>query len=248
MAGRRQVRIMTYNVHRCLGADGAIAPTRIAEVILRYEPDVVALQELDIGHARTGHADQPELIARAVQMRHEFFPAVEAAHERYGDAILSRFPLSLIRAGPLPTMALQPRLERRGALWVQVDCHGVPLQLLNTHLGLGRSERLAQVEALMGREWLGDQTCMPPRVFCGDFNTWPGTLAYGRLRQVLHNAQDRGRHTWWRNTFPSRCPMVCIDHVLHSPDLRVRSVQVPRTRLTRVASDHLPVLVELALP
>lgn len=246
MAGRRKVRIMTYNVHRCIGGDGVISPARIAEVIVRYEPDVVALQELDIGHARTGHADQPELIARAVQMGHAFFPAVEAAHERYGDAILTRFPLSLVRAGPLPTLA--PSLERRGALWAQVDCHGLPLQVLNTHLGLGRRERLTQVDALMGRDWLGDTTCMAPRVFCGDFNTWPGTQAYGRLRQVLHNAQDRGRHTWWRNTFPSRCPMVCIDHVLHSPDLKVLRVQVPRTRLTRVASDHLPLLVELALP
>src|SRR5687767_11053687 len=88
MAGQRNVRIMTSNVHRCLGADGAISPARIAEVIVRYQPDVVALQELDVGRARTGHADQPEMIARAVQMRHEFFPAIEAAHERYGDAIL----------------------------------------------------------------------------------------------------------------------------------------------------------------
>jgi endonuclease/exonuclease/phosphatase family metal-dependent hydrolase len=246
MAGRRRVRIMTYNVHRCLGADGTVSPERIADVIIRHEPDVVALQELDIGRARTGHHDQPELIARSARMRHAFFPAIEAAHERYGDAILTRFPLDLVRCGSLPTVAFS--LERRGALWVQVDCDGLPLQVLNTHLGLGRRERLVQIEALVGRDWLGDATCQAPRVFCGDFNTWPGTQAYGRLRQVLHNAQDRGRHTWWRNTFPSRCPMVCIDHVMHSPDLKVRSVEVLRTRLTRVASDHLPLVVEFTLP
>jgi endonuclease/exonuclease/phosphatase family metal-dependent hydrolase len=239
---------MSYNVHRCVGGDGALSPARIAEVVTRFEPDIVALQELDIGHARTAHADQPDVLARATRMSYHFHPAVEAADERYGDAILSRLPVTLVRAAPLPAPPQRPGLERRGALWVEVDCHGRPLQLLNTHLGLERGERLAQVNALIGPDWLGHGKCAAPRVFCGDFNAWPGTLAYGRLRGILHDAQDRGRLAWRRNTYPARCPMLCIDHVFHSADLAVRSVEIPRTPLTRVASDHLPVLVEFALP
>src|SRR5690606_25634562 len=43
------LRVMTYNVHSCIGMDGKLDPERIARVIARARPDVVALQELDVG-------------------------------------------------------------------------------------------------------------------------------------------------------------------------------------------------------
>ncbi len=59
MQASATVRVMTYNVHRCVGGDGVRSPLRIARVIAEYRPDVVALQELDVGRARTGGGDQP---------------------------------------------------------------------------------------------------------------------------------------------------------------------------------------------
>jgi endonuclease/exonuclease/phosphatase family metal-dependent hydrolase len=238
---------MSYNVHRCIGCDGVLSPHRIAEVIAHYQPDVVGLQELDVGHARTGHADQPEILARELEMHYDFFPAVEAANERYGDAILSRWPLRTIRAASLPTLSNRPRLERRGALWAAVECHGKTVQIINTHLGLWRRERWVQVEALLGEHWLGHPDCTPPRVLCGDFNAWPGTIVHRRLRRELANAQEFQSWFRWRKTYPARRPLVSIDHVFLSRDLAVASVDVPRTRLTKVASDHLPVIVDIRL-
>jgi endonuclease/exonuclease/phosphatase family metal-dependent hydrolase len=242
------LRVVTYNVHRCRGGDGVLSPSRIAEVLASQEPDVIALQELDTGHARTGHADQPALVADYLKMHCYFYPAVERLDERYGDAVLSRHPMELVRAGPLPTLPHRPRLERRGALWVRLDCGGRPVQLLNTHLGFWPAEHRAQVEALLGPDWLGHPDCRPPRLLCGDLNFWPGTRPYRRVRQVLRDAQDRHGPIALRPTYPARLPVLCLDYVFHSHDLMVRSVRVPRTRLTRVASDHLPVGVEVALP
>jgi endonuclease/exonuclease/phosphatase family metal-dependent hydrolase len=242
-----RLRILTYNVHRCVGGDGVLAPARIAKVIALYQPDVVALQELDVGRARTRHGDQPGLIAGYLKMDHYFHPAFEFEDERYGDALLSRHPLHLVRAAPLPTLPHAAHLEQRGALWATVHWHGHAVQVLNTHLGLNRAERLAQVEALLGPAWLGDPACTAPRVLCGDLNAWPGTRAYGRLRRVLRDAQVRGAFTWPRYTYPARWPLLRLDHILHSPDVVVHHVTVPRTRLTRVASDHLPVLAEVSL-
>jgi len=239
---------MSYNVHRCIGADRAAWPGRIAAVISHYAPDVVALQELDVGHARSGHADQPDLLAEALGMHYCFHPAMEAANERYGDAIMSRLPLELVKAAVLPTLPHRPLLERRGALWVTVTVGGRRVQLLNTHLGLVRRERLAQVESLIGDAWLGDPRCTSPRIVCGDFNTWPGTLAYRHLRSVLRDAQEGIPFKRRRGTYPSRFPMLSIDHIFHSPDVRVTAVRVPRTRLTRWASDHLPVIADVLLP
>ena len=239
---------MSYNVHRGIGGDGRLSLKRIADLIVRYRPDVAALQELDIGHARTDHADQPEIIAKMAGMHYCFFPAVERIHEHYGDAILSRHRLNLVRAATLPTLSGRPSMELRGALWTTIDIQGVRIQIVNTHLGYNRRECLMQAQSLLGPTWLGHPHCRPPLIVCGDFNAWPGTLAYQKLGTALRDSQEQRKHTWRRNTFPARCPLVSIDHVFHSPDLRVISVNVPRNRLTRIASDHLPIIVELELP
>jgi endonuclease/exonuclease/phosphatase family metal-dependent hydrolase len=238
---------MTYNVHRCIGGDRVLAPSRIARIIAEQEPDVVALQELDIGHARTQRADQPALLAALLDMRCFFHPAMQAEDEHYGDAILSRHPLRLVKAGVLPTLPSRPHLERRGALWAEVEVNGRVIQLLNTHLGLNGRERLAQVEALLGPDWLGHPDCTAPRILCGDLNAPPGTLAYRRVRRVLHDAYLGGRVRWNHGTFPTRWPMLRIDHVFLSPEWIVRDVKIPRTYLSRIASDHLPLLVEVSL-
>ena len=93
---------MTYNVHACKGRDGVISPRRIAGVIASAAPDVVALQELDVGRARSGKLDQAELIARELGMRFHFSPAMRVLEEAYGDAILTALPMRLVKAGALP--------------------------------------------------------------------------------------------------------------------------------------------------
>lgn len=236
---------MTYNVHRCVGHDAALDPARVAAVIARYEPDVVALQELDVGRARTAYGDQPDLLAKILKMEYHFHPSFLIEEERYGNAVLSRLPLTLVKAGPLPSLPPPLQLETRGALWVTVACAGRAVQLINTHLGLRAQERLVQVEALLGPGWLGDPRCRAPRLLVGDLNAWPGTAAFRRVRQTLIDAQECSGLAWPRFTFPARLPVMRIDHVFVSAGLTVHGVQVPRTRLTRIASDHLPLIVDL---
>src|SRR6201986_4837558 len=55
--GTGACRIMTYNIHRCVGTDGKLSPARIADVIATCEADIVALQEVDVGRSRTGYVD-----------------------------------------------------------------------------------------------------------------------------------------------------------------------------------------------
>jgi endonuclease/exonuclease/phosphatase family metal-dependent hydrolase len=78
-APRRPVfRVMTYNVHPCIGADGHLSPYQIAEVISRCRPDIVALQELDVGRVRTGNLHQAEAIAQQLEMRFVYATAIAA--------------------------------------------------------------------------------------------------------------------------------------------------------------------------
>jgi endonuclease/exonuclease/phosphatase family metal-dependent hydrolase len=239
--GRNTLRVMTYNVHSCLGMDGRVSPGRLARIIARYSPDLVALQEVDVGQARTGGVDQAHAIAQKLEMEFHFHPAYRLEEEQYGDAVLSMFPMKVIKAGPLPGAAGR---EPRGAIWIAVEFNGRTVHLLNTHIGLRRRERKSQVDALLGGEWLGNPDCKAPVILCGDFNTLPVSPLYRKIARRLLDVQTtlenhRLSGTWlglWR-----------IDHVFVSPDVQIVGINVPRDTLTRSASDHLPLVVDIAL-
>lgn len=245
-SARTTLRLMTYNVHSCRGMDRRLSPERIARVIAQCNVDIVALQELDVRRARSDGVDQARRIAEILGWSYYFSPAVSlAGDEHYGDAILSRLPMELIQARNLPGIHLRPHLEPRGALWVNVMIGQRSLQLVNTHLGLLRAERQLQVDALLGPDWLAHPKCSGPKVLCGDFNALPHSAVYRRLTSTLNDVQHSrpGRR---RATFSSAFPLLSIDHIFVN-GLRVISVESPRHLLARRASDHLPLVAELAI-
>jgi endonuclease/exonuclease/phosphatase family metal-dependent hydrolase len=239
------VRLMTYNVRRCLGLGGRPSPERVAGVIARFDPDVVCLQELDVGRFRTGRADQPGQIARALRMDAQFHGAVRVAEEQFGTAVLSRLPMRKVRSAPLPTL-LGMRLEPRAALWVELRAGGKLVHVINVHLGLTRGEREVQTDMLLGEEWLGHPECRAPRILCGDLNMTPRARAFRRIERVLRAAEAPEGARRFR-TWPSLLPLVPLDHVFGSSDLKPRGVEVPRDGAVRLASDHLPVIVDYEL-
>jgi endonuclease/exonuclease/phosphatase family metal-dependent hydrolase len=240
-------RLLTYNVHGCRGVDRQVSPWRIAEVIAATGADVAALQEVDFNRKRSARQDQAEVIAAQLSMDFHYHPAWELAREQLGDAVLSRLPMRLMHAGALPSSSRWKR-ERRGALWVRVETTGRQVNLLNTHLALNGRDRLAQTETLFGPDWLGHPQCRPPLVLCGDFNARPGSRVHRRVVQKLRDVHTGPKVRRRRRTFPTRYPVASLDHVFLSREFEVRHVEVVRTPLTRLASDHYPLLVELSLP
>ncbi|WP_213995142.1 endonuclease/exonuclease/phosphatase family protein [Arsukibacterium sp.] len=242
------LRVMTYNVHSCIGLDGKIDIERIARVIALAKPDVVVLQELDVGRDRTQGLDQAELIARYLEMEFHFHPAMHLEEEKYGDAILTHLPLKLVKADALPGLASKPKLEPRGAIWATVELHGQQINIINTHLGLQPRERLAQIDALLGEEWLGHPDCSGPVIFCGDLNAQPGSEVCRRLGQKMTDAQTLLEGHRPRGTFPSRFAAIRIDHIYVSENVEVTAVDIPGSQQAKMASDHLPLLIALAIP
>jgi endonuclease/exonuclease/phosphatase family metal-dependent hydrolase len=238
---------MTYNAHSCLGIDGKLSPRRIARVISRLNPDVVALQELDVGRHRTQNADQAKIIAECLHMNYHFHPAIQVEEEAYGDCILSRLPMRLVRSGTLPRLQDASRREPRGAVWAAVEVGGRTIHVVNTHLGLNARERLLQIETLLGDGWLGQIDPSEPLVLCGDFNASPRSVVWKMCSRRYHDVQTSLSHHSPRCTWLSHCPFVRIDHIFVSPPLRVIRVDVGGDYLCRVASDHRPLLAELSL-
>jgi endonuclease/exonuclease/phosphatase family metal-dependent hydrolase len=237
------VRVMSYNVHRCLGLDRVLSPQRVAEVIATGQPDIVALQEVDVRRARSGRIDQAEVIARDLGMNLQFFPALTVMDELYGDAILTRLPARLVKADHLPVWRGR---EPRGAIWAAVQVGPFELQVINTHLGLWRRERLLQIEALLGPDWTANQEFREPGILLGDFNTPPRSHGYRRLVSSLADAYAvSGSRP--ESTFPTRYPLLRLDYIFVSRLVDVINVGTVRTPLAHFASDHLPVMAELEL-
>ena len=107
----RRLKILSYNVHSCVGTDRKLDPARVADVIAALEPDVIGLQEVDVGRSRTGGIDQAQVLASLLRMDYHFHPALTLEEERYGDAILTTLPARMVKADVLPSHG-----EQRGAL------------------------------------------------------------------------------------------------------------------------------------
>lgn len=237
-------RIVTYNVHRCVGNDRQLDVARVADVLAGLEPDIVALQELDVGRARTKHVDQANEIAQRLEMACRFHPAMRVEEELYGDAILSAYPERLIQSGPLPGHPRLPQLEPRGALWLEVDIDGARVQVINTHLGLVPREQRLQAAFLAGPAWLEHPCFTGPRILAGDFNATGTSVVYRTLTAKLAAARRLAPNRQPTSTFPSPLPVLRIDHVFVSPEIIVRNVFAPFDPLTRLASDHLPLVID----
>ncbi len=239
------IRIMTYNVHGCKGLDGKVSPERIARVIGRYEPDIVVLQELDIGRNRSEKRDQPHLIAKELEMMYHFHPAIHVEEERYGNAVLSRYPMELIHAAVLPPLKNRFNSEPRGAMWVSIKVGNVRLQVINTHLSFYSHEGWHQAKALMGHEWTAHPHCKGPIILSGDFNCLPNSAAWRLINHKLRDVQrvldkHRPKATWF-----GHYPIGRIDHIFISPGIKVSAIDVPRTQLNKMSSDHLPLIADL---
>ena len=237
--------VATYNVHRCVGIDRRLSEARIAQVISTIGADVVGLQELSMRRARSGESDQAAKIAQHLRWNVLFQPALQNRREDFGDAIISRYPLRLVRAAELPGKGPWYCREPRIALWAEVETALGTIQVMNTHLGLGRAERLLQAQWLAGPDWLGSVATETPLVLLGDFNCQPGSGPYRELTTCLRDVRKSLARSTALRTFPTYLPVCAVDQILVNDCLQPINVRVHRSALARIASDHFPLVAEL---
>ena len=156
--------------------------------------------------------------------------------------------LYIIKIDKLPGLPGKPGLEPRGAIWTAIDVGGEEVQVINTHLGLWPAERRAQADALLSEAWLSHPDCIEPVILCGDFNASPSSPVCQKLMDRLNDAQIELESHRPRKTFIGRYPVARIDHIFIDVSIDVGNIEVPRTELVRIASDHLPLIADLRIP
>jgi endonuclease/exonuclease/phosphatase family metal-dependent hydrolase len=232
----RTLRVATYNIHRCRGMDGRTNPARAADVIRSIEPDVVALQEVvGAGASSTGHAEE---IGAQLGMGWVMAPARHLRGSLFGNVVLSRYPIRHHAQYDLSWKTCEPRCCQRVDIAIGEDT----LHLYNVHLGTAFLERRYQASRLSAI--VHDRRVGQPKVVLGDFNEWTRGLATQMLSEKLQSI-DLRQHLRRRRTYPGMFPMLHLDHIYYDGQVEVVKLELPRTRASLIASDHLPLVAEL---
>lgn len=231
-----RLRVLTYNIHHGEGVDGRLDLERIARVITDQQPDLVAVQEVDVNTRRTGGVDQAAELARLTGMHVAFGKAIDYQGGAYGQAILSRYKIEHFRTHTLPG---DPASEQRIAVeaTVRPTRDGPVVRFIGTHLHHlpPEANRLRQA-AELNRLFVSDSEA-PPTILAGDLNAEPASETIALLLARWRDAAEPGPR---QLTYPANEPRKRIDYILLRPlGWRVLDTRViPET----VASDHAPVL------
>ena len=224
--GPEVLRIASYNVHGCCGADGKKDALRIARVIEECGCDTVGLQEVDY---------RLDYIADKLGM--QAVPGLTLARHDgpFGNALLTRRKVLAVRRLGFT----YSRREPRNALDVDLEVDGETVRVIVTHLGLWPAERRYQVKRIL--EMLRETPICERVVVLGDINEW---LPLGRPLRWMNALFGRSPA---ERSFPSRWPIVALDRVWVRPRHALIALKAHRTPLAALASDHLPVKAIVAI-
>jgi len=223
-------RILTWNIHKGIGADRRYDLGRIIDLVRRHGPDIVALQEVD---SRGRDPTNLPLAALKLALGSHAAEArtIVAEDGHYGHVLISRWPLEDVALHDVSIGRREPRC----AIDAVVRTPRGPFRAIATHLGLGMGERRRQIARLVALARAApDSTGM---VLLGDFNDW-----HGEVRRALDDLLP----AWsFLRTFPARRPIFKLDRIFCRPAGAL--TQCWTDPEASRASDHLPVIADLAL-
>lgn len=241
------LRLLSWNIHKCTGGiDRRYDPGRTAGVIAECDPAIVLLQEVAQDGSWYRGEKQVDVLGDLLGFSHRaYFINVRFGPRRgsYGNAILSKYPIHDAANVDLTV----PGRKARSVLHAEVrvplsSASHRTLHVFNLHLGLSERERREQLRRFLDYLPSARLRARSPVVVAGDFNDVWGTLG----TQLLTPAGFRGPHRPLR-TFPAYAPIRALDSLYVRGGVQLTSLHGIRTRATRQASDHLPLLAQLSL-
>ncbi len=237
-------RVVSWNIHKGIGGvDRRYRLDRVVELLTSLSPDVALLQEVAEDMPRSHFHHQPSALAEALGMPYVAFgPEHRFRVGGYGNAILSRWPLSDPSRIDLTIGSKKKRGAMTARAHVKTDQHTRSVVLVNMHLGLVGSERGLQLERFLASHPFAHLQRKTPIVLGGDLNDLWGSLGprylvpagFARCGSLI-------------NTFPAALPMRPLDGVFVRGEVQARHISVPRSKLAKQASDHLPLVADLDL-
>ncbi len=246
-----ELRVLSYNIHRAIGVDRRFQPERIARIISHHNPDIVLLQEVDVGVPRSRKLNLAQELAGILDYPHYAVGLnVQLRQGMYGNATLSRYPIITERN---INLTIDNR-KSRGCLYTMITIpvdngRDRELPFFNLHLGLSFKERPRQIGLLVHSPEFKALANHTPCVVAGDFNDW-----WTRLAPIFTEVLDFGCATNHSDlyhdailTYPSFSPANGLDKIFYRGDLGFLKGKRCRLGTSKVASDHLPVIADFKL-
>ena len=235
------MRLLSWNIHKGIGGrDRRYSLARIIDAIEAENPDLICLQEVDRLVRRSQFDDQPRVLSRYFHCHSVFQSNVHIGDGTYGNLVLSRWPVRSRHRISLRQGSRKPR----GAQLLLIDSPEGVMHLVHTHLGLSERERHGQMARILGHMLFRSADAFPTLIV-GDFNDWRNTLAAADL------AGSGFRHITSPirqfRSFPSWLPIGSLDKAFAKGAIDVRHAHIMKTSLSKVASDHLPLVVDFHL-
>lgn len=241
-----RIRVLTYNIHKCIGGlDRRYDPYRIGDTIAHYAPDFVLMQEVAQRSSSSNYDSQVSKLGEMLGLRHRtyFINVRKRRRGEYGNAILSRFPLTDTNNIDLTIPLKKARSVLHGRFRVRIGRqNNRTLHIFNLHLGLSGAERKIQLRRFLDSHPFAHLDLRTPILVAGDFNDVWGTLG----RKLLAPAGFRGMSRPIR-TFPAYAPVRALDSIYVRGNIHIRRVQASRLAIARYASDHLPLIADLEI-
>ncbi|MEH7502276.1 endonuclease/exonuclease/phosphatase family protein [Neobacillus drentensis] len=230
------IKVMSYNIHHGVGADGRLDLKRIGDVIKNSNADVIGLQELDNNWDRSNYVDQAKWLANYLGMEYVYGPNLIIGNTQYGNAVLSKYPIVSSE-----NHFLSGGSERRGLLETVVDFKGTQFRFFNTHIDyLSEGVKTQQIKEVL--EWGGKNE--GPAIFVGDYNSKPDTAPIQPMMQAYNDVFGLlGQNEDFTDPLPN--PEKRIDYVFASKNIGIKDAEVLQTDVHLVASDHLPIIADL---
>lgn len=230
----QMIRVCSYNIRRGLGTDWRKKPERNLGVIAEVSPAIVAIQEAGREVAslcgnyrwREGRAYSPVRLEEA-----------EDGVSWRGNMLLIREDVTLYQS---TCVALPSVNEPRGAIIAELSYGGSDFRLVGMHFGLRGQWRHRQTQFIIDHTDVLEQK--RPLVMLGDLNEWNTRTGCLHRFAARHNVVAPGP------SFHARWPMLPLDRIITSAEIRVEGAGVHVSPEARLASDHLPVWAELELP
>lgn len=236
------MKLLTYNIHKGIGGrDRKYDLNRILAVIEEIDPQIICLQEVDSHVRRSGLDDQPSILALHFGFHSLFQLNVPVGRSGgYGNLILSKWPLIYSQQLSLRIGSRKPR----GLQLAKINTPRGHMAIANWHLGLTHPEQIRQVQQFLSHCQAPIWADLP-MIAAGDSNDWGNRLFHKILGPAgFHHASLPVAHC---RSFPAWFPVASLDKVFTLNGIRHLSTYTVQNKITRQASDHLPLVVEFEL-
>ena len=183
---------MVWNIHNAIGDDDIFSLDRIVKDIKENDPDILGLNEVDLGALKTGFVDIPSYIAHKLNM---YYFYGYTFYKHYGDVILSKYPILEAKIISLP---LAIETERpRAIIKAKIQINTSVWTIIVSHLSTNSDDRLAQVPFIVNE--IEKEITFEKIVWMGDFNLQPTSSEYSLINGTsILNFTDTYRYL---NTF-----------------------------------------------